>query len=186
MDGKRDVEERTSYTTLFFTFLRIGAFTFGGGLAMLPILKREVVDNHKWASEEELIDYYSIGQMTPGIIAINVSTIIGYKKRGILGAFIAAFSFLLPAFLLITLLASLIFRYSNNEYLQYAFNGIRITVCALIGHTVIKMAKIGVVDLITGLIFIASFIMIAILEISPIPVVVFAALTGMISKGVRR
>ncbi len=185
MDAKSR-ENKTGLFTLFTTFLRIGAFTFGGGLAMLPILKREVVDNHKWVSNEDLIDYYSIGQTTPGIIAINVSTIIGYKERGVLGAFVAAFSFLLPAFLLIISLASVIFIYSENPYFQRAFSGIRIAVCALIAHTVIKMAKIGVVDIITGMIFIVSFIMIGVLRVSPIPVVLFAAATGIISRGVRR
>lgn len=185
MTGKGK-EHRTSLMTLFTTFLRIGAFTFGGGLAMLPILKREVVDNHKWVSNEDLIDYYSIGQTTPGIIAINVSTIIGYKERGVLGAFIAAFSFLLPAFLLIISLASVIFIYSENPYFQRAFSGIRIAVCALIAHTVIKMAKIGVVDVITGIIFIVSFVMIGVVGMSPIPVVLFAAVTGLITRGVKR
>ncbi|MDO5719014.1 MAG: chromate transporter [Tissierellia bacterium] len=167
---------------LFTTFMRIGAFTFGGGLAMLPILRREVVENKKWTNDEDLIDYYSIGQMTPGIIALNVSTIIGNKKAGKIGAIVAVTGFLLPAFLIIIVLSSLIFKYSEEEIVKHAFSGIRIAVSALIAHTVIKLARIGVVDKITGLIFFLSFVMIAFFKFSPIPIVFLSAFTGIIYR----
>lgn len=148
---------------------------------MLPLLEREVVDNHHWATEEELIDYYSIGQMTPGIIAINVSTIIGYNERGVLGAVLCAIAFLTPAFAIIGALATVILANAEVPIVKHAFAGVRIAVCALMGRTIHKMIQRGVVDKLTLLIFILAFVMIGLLSISPIPVTILAAACGVLA-----
>ena len=117
---------------LFLTFAKVGVMTFGGGMAMLPILQREVVENKGWATDEELTDYFAIGQCTPGIIAVNTATFIGQKRKGILGGIVATLGIVFPSLIIITLLAGLITSFSHLEWVQNAFAGIRVCVCVLI------------------------------------------------------
>ena len=126
---------------LFAVFFKIGLFTFGGGYAMLPLLQDELVRRRKWATDEELMDYYSIGQCTPGIIAINVATFIGCKQKGKLGGSISTLGMVMPSLIIIMLAASVLERYMHNPYLGYAFAGIRIAVTALILDTLIGLWK---------------------------------------------
>ena len=105
---------------LFLTFAKIGVMTFGGGMAMLPILEREVVQNKHWATEEELVDYFAIGQCTPGIIAVNTATFIGEKKRGVLGGIAATLGVVFPSLVIITVLAGLITNFSHLAWVQNA------------------------------------------------------------------
>ena len=126
---------------LFFSFFKIGLFTFGGGYAMLPLLKAEVVEKQKWLTEDELLDYFSIGQCTPGIIAVNVATFSGYKLKGITGAVITTLGIICPSIIIICLIAAVLNLYINNEMVIHALAGIRIGVCALITVLVLDMAK---------------------------------------------
>ena len=130
--------------SLFLTFAKVGVMTFGGGYAMLPILQREVVENRHWATEDELIDYYAIGQCTPGVIAVNTSTFIGCKTHGILGGIAATAGMITPSLIIITIIAAFIQQFAHLAVVQHAFAGIRIAVCALVLQSVWKMAKKGV------------------------------------------
>ena len=174
------------YLDLFFTFARIGACTFGGGYAMLPILQREIVDKRGWATEDELMDYYAIGQCTPGVIAVNTSTFIGYKTHGLPGAVSATAGMISPSLVIIIIIAAFIQQFAHLEIVQNAFAGIRIAVCALVLQSVWKMAKKGVVDVPTAVILVITFIAVAFLGISPVTMVVVAAAAGILVNLIRR
>ena len=173
-------EKKTSLWTLFLTFAKVGVMTFGGGYAMLPILEREVVTNHNWTTGEQMLDYYAIGQCTPGVIAVNVATFIGHKERGILGAIVATLGIVFPSLLIITSLASVLQLFQDNPYVQKAFGGIRIAVCALIASTVIKLAKKTIRSIIAAIITIASFCLELFLGVSPVIIVASAIVFGLI------
>ncbi|MDD7740542.1 MAG: chromate transporter [Fusicatenibacter sp.] len=168
------------YLELFFTFAKIGAVTFGGGYAMLPILQREIVDSKHWVTEAEIMDYYAIGQCTPGIIAINVSTFVGKKQKGVLGGIAATLGMVFPSLIIITLIASLIHNFSDIAWVQNAFAGIRVCVCVLILNAVIKLWKSAVIDKITFLIFAAVFIGSVFLNLSPVLYVLLAGAAGIL------
>ena len=126
---------------LFLTFARIGGFTFGGGYAMLPMLQKEVVEARHWATEDELMDYYAIGQCTPGIIAVNTATFIGYKQRGILGGIAATLGVIAPSMVIITVIAAFIKGFADIPAVAHAFAGIRACVCVLIFNAVVRLGK---------------------------------------------
>lgn len=170
---------------LFLVFCRIGAFTFGGGYAMLPIIQREVVDKYKWATDEEVIDYYAIGQCTPGIIAVNTATFIGYKRKGIIGAIVATAGIVFPSVIIITAIAAYLINIQDYAVVGHAFGGIRVAVTALILNTVIKLTKTSVKDWLGIILFIASFFAVTFLRISPIIVIVISISLGIITKIVR-
>ena len=174
------------YLDLFLTFARMGACTFGGGYAMLPILQREVVEKRGWATEDELMDYYAIGQCTPGVIAVNTSTFIGYKTHGIPGAVFATAGIIFPSLVIIITIAAFIQQFAHLEAVQHAFAGIRIAVCALVLQSVWKMAKKGVVDVPTALILAVTFVAVAFLGISPVVMVIVAAGAGILIGLIRR
>lgn len=166
--------------TLFITFFRIGAVTFGGGYAMLPILKRELVETRGWATEEELLDYYAISQVTPGVIAVNVSTFIGMKRRGVKGACAATFGVVAPSLVIITLIATVLTNYIDNPYVAHAFAGIRVVVAVLIVNAVVRLIKMGVKGVFGYAVFAVSFAAAMYLPVSPIAVVSAAAAAGII------
>ena len=153
--------------------------TFGGGYAMLPILQREVVEKHKWVTDEELVDYFAIGQCTPGVIAVNTATFVGQKKAGTFGAVMATLGVVFPSLIIISLLAGAIEAFSHLEWVQHAFGGIRICVCVLILNAVVKLLKKSVVDKITAVIFIAVTLLAFFTPISPVVFVVIAAIIGI-------
>jgi len=167
---------------LFFIFARIGAFTFGGGYAMLPILQEEIVEKRHWATNEEMLDYYAIGQSTPGIIAVNTATFIGYKQKGIIGGIIATLGVVFPSIVIITLIASVFTNFQNYPVVQHAFGGIRICVVALITNSVIKMWKSSVKDRIGIIIFALSFLIVAFMDVSPVFIVIGSAILGIVTK----
>ncbi len=167
------------YLKLFLIFARIGGFTFGGGYAMLPLLQREVVEKYGWATEEELMDYYAVGQCTPGIIAVNVATFIGQKLYGIPGGIIATLGVVAPSVVLITVIAALIQNFFDNPYVIHALGGIRAVVCALIAQAVIKMTKTGVKDWVGAAVFVVTLAILLIFSISPIIVVACAIVLGV-------
>ena len=167
---------------LFWAFCRIGGLTFGGGYAMLPMLQAEVVDKYKWATEEELLDYYAVGQATPGIIAVNTATFIGYKNKGIIGALFATAGVVFPSLVIIMIIAGLIKNFSDIQVVQHAFSGVRIVVCVLILNAVIKLWKNSVKGKLGIIIFILSFVEVALLRISPIYIVIISAIVGLLTK----
>lgn len=171
---------------LFFTFSRIGVCTFGGGYAMLPLLRHEIVEKRSWATEDELMDYYSIGQCTPGVIAVNTATFIGYKIRGVPGAIFATAGMVFPSLVIIILIASSIQQFAHLPIVQHAFSGIRIAVCALVLQSVWKISRKSVVDYVTAGILLVTFVAIAFFHISPILMIGFSAAVGIIVGRVRR
>lgn len=138
---------------LFLTFSRIGVCTFGGGYAMLPILQRELVESKKWATEEELADYYAVGQCTPGIIAVNTATFVGRSQAGIAGGVIATLGLAFPSLVIIMLIAAFLQNFMHLEFVVHAFNGVRAGVVALILSSVIKLFKNAVLDWPTRVIY---------------------------------
>ena len=168
---------------LYITFFKIGAFTFGGGYAMLPLLQRELVDKRKRITEEEILDYYAIGQTTPGIIAVNTSTFCGRKRKGNLGGLVASLGFISPSIIIITLIANFLNTFSHITFIQNAFSGIRIAVSALVLNTVINMVKKTANSKIKILIFLLTFIAIGIFSISPIIIVIAFGIFGIIFGG---
>lgn len=167
---------------LFWIFAKMGAVTFGGGYAMLPILQREIVEKRAWATEEEVMDYYAVGQCTPGIIAVNVATFIGQKLRGISGGIIATLGIVFPSLVIITLLAGLIQNFADIPVVINAFAGIQVCVCVLIFNAVRKLLKKAIVDKATAVIFVVVLLGGVFLEISPVWFVVLAALAGILLK----
>lgn len=165
---------------LFMTFARIGLFTFGGGYAMLPMLQKEVVEKQGWATENEIMDYFAVGQCTPGVIAVNTATFIGYKQKGILGGIAATLGVIFPSIVIITIIASILSNFNDYPIVQSAFAGIRIVVAALVLNVVVKMYKTAVVDKIGIFIFIVSFILGLVLSISPIIYIIAAAVLGIL------
>ncbi len=153
---------------------------------MLPMLQKEVVENHKWATEEELLDYYAVGQATPGVIAVNTATFVGYKERGILGAAFATLGVVFPSLVIIMSIAGFIDSFSDFKIVQHAFSGIRIAVGVLILNALIKLVKGSVKDILGIILFIATFIASSFLDISVIYIVISTALVGIISDYIQR
>ena len=177
---------KNEYLDLFLTFARIGGLTFGGGYAMLPILQREVVEKRGWATENELSDYYAIGQCTPGIIAVNVATFIGNKRKGVLGGIIATFGVVFPSLVIITLIAAFLQNFADLEIVKHAFAGVRVGVCVLVFNAVVKLWKKAVIDIPTGIIFALVLLVTVFLDVSPVILVLAAGIAGIIVQGTRK
>ncbi|MCI2057342.1 MAG: chromate transporter [Oscillibacter sp.] len=167
---------------LFIAFAKIGVMTFGGGAAMLPMLQREIMDKHHWATEEELMDYYAIGQCTPGIIAVNTATFIGQKRKGTWGGIFATLGIIFPSLVIIIILAGIITNVSDLTWVQNAFAGIRVCVVVQIFNAVVKLSKKSIVDKKTLIIFIVVFLCSVFTEISPVWFVLTAAAAGILLK----
>lgn len=172
---------REKLITLFATFAKIGVLTFGGGYAMLPMLERECVETHQWATNEELLDYFAIGQCTPGVIAVNTATIIGDKLCGFLGSAAATLGVVTPSLVIITIIASVLSSFADIPAVQYAFCGIRVAVAALIVNTVIKLIKQNVKNAAGIVICSLAFVIVAIFGASPIFVVIGAGIYGLVT-----
>lgn len=165
---------------LYAIFFKMGIFTYGGGYAMLPILKNEAVDKRKWITEEELLNYYSIGQCTPGIIAVNAASFIGYKLRSVAGMICATLGVISPSLIIIILIASLLKQYIDNQHVQWALGGIRICVIALIVSTVIDLWKKGISNKRTFFIFLGASILLWTFNLSAIFIVILAIISSFI------
>ena len=122
-------------------FFKMGSFTFGGGYAMLPIIQEEIVNKRKWATDQEVLDYYAIGQSTPGIIAVNTATFIGYNQRGLIGGIVATLGIVSPSIVIITIIAMFFKNFQDYVLVQHALGGIRVVVAALILYAVLKMYR---------------------------------------------
>ena len=164
---------------LFAAFARIGGFTFGGGYAMLPMLQKEVVEKHSWATEDEVLDYFAIGQCTPGIIFVNTATFIGYKQKGVAGAIAATIGSVFPSVCIVMFIAAVLNNFAELPVVQHAFAGIRVVVSVLIINAVAGLRKKSIVDKLCVLIAIAAFAVSAFADVSPVVVVVAAAVLGI-------
>ena len=167
---------------LYITFVRIGCVNFGGGYAMLPLLERELVDKRHWTTMDDLRDYFSIGQCTPGIIALNVSTFIGEKKAGVVGALCATVGFLTGPITIILIIAAFLSNFADLEFVQHAFAGIRVCVCVLILQAVLRLWKKSVVDKFTLVLYLVIFSLNAFKSYLPvkIPAAVLVICAGVI------
>lgn len=168
---------------LFLMFFKIGLFTFGGGYAMLPLLQAEIVKKRRWATDEKLLDLYSIGQCTPGIISVNVATFMGYRQAGIAGACAATLGMVMPSLIIITLLAAVLDRYMHNRYVSYAFAGIRICVVALILDIIYDLWKKGITDYKGAGIFAGALLLLLGFNLSAVWIVILAGIAGLGLKG---
>lgn len=177
LKGSKHMKE---YLDLFLIFARIGAVTFGGGYAMLPILQKEIVQSRGWASDEEIMDYYAISQCTPGIIAVNTAIFIGYKCKKELGAICSALGMVFPSIVIILVIAMFLSNIMTYPVVQMAFSGIRIAVGVLVVNATVTLYKKGVTDIATFIIFILVFAILMFTSISPIPVVVGSAIIGIL------
>lgn len=165
---------------LFLIFARIGGFTFGGGYAMLPMLQKELVENRGWTTNEELIDYYAIGQCTPGIIAVNVATFVGYKTKGIIGGIFATLGMITPSIIIVGIIAAFLHGFQDYEVVQWAFAGIRSAVVALILSAMWKIAKKSLVDVFAVIIFVVVAVLSFFTDLSPVIFVVVAGVCGLV------
>ena len=161
MSDAKEKSRLSQLIELFFVFAFIGGTTFGGGYAMLPILQREIVEKRKWATEEELMDYYAIGQCTPGIIAVNTATFIGYKQFGIMGGILATLGVVAPSVVIITIIAAFLTNFAHLEVVKHAFAGIRVCVCVLILQAILKLRKKSIPDLTALVLYLVIFFLAA-------------------------
>ena len=168
------------FLQLFLAFARVGVMTFGGGYAMIPILEREIVDRHGWATNEELMDYYAVGQCTPGVIAVNTATFIGYKVAGPLGGVVATLGVVFPSLVIITVIAGVLTHFADIPAVKSAFAAIRVCVCVLIFNAVLKLWKSAVKDKAALALFLLVFVLSVFLDISPVFYVLFCALAGIL------
>lgn len=173
------------YFELYWAFFRIGGLTFGGGLSMLPMLKYELVEKKNWVSEEQLLDCYAVGQCTPGIIAVNTATYVGYLKKGLAGAIWGTAGMISPSILIITVLCSFLNNFIDNVWVQHALMGIRGVVCALMLNTVISLAKKSLVSPLCVVIGMIAMALAMFTDIPTVLIVVVAAVTGILYEKVR-
>lgn len=171
---------------LYISFCKIGGLTFGGGLAMLPMLQREVVQNQHWCTEEEILDMYAIGQCTPGVIAVNTATYVGYKQAGFFGSVAATLGVVSPSIIIICLIASILQSFIHLPAVIHALAGIRIIVCALMLSTVVSMARKGIIDLFCGILFAVSFLFACFTPIPTAAIIVIAGIFGVITQSIKR
>ena len=169
---------KTTYFDLFASFFRIGLFTFGGGYAMLPMLEREGVENHSWATRDELLDYFAIAQCTPGVIAVNTATFIGCKEKGSLGAAIATLGVICPSIIIILIIAAILTNFASLPAVGYAFNGIRVAVAVLILNAVIKLIRSNLKQSVSILICVLAFAA-SLFSLSPVIIVLSAGAVGI-------
>jgi len=174
------MKEKIRLIDLFGVFFKVGIMTFGGGLAMLPILEREICVDRDWATNQDLLDYYSISQCTPGIIAVNTATFVGYSKRGVLGGIVATLGMIFPSLLIITVLGTIINKFKDNPYLIKAFSGVRVVVCALILKAVLKLIKTNKINTLFICLIVASLALKIGLNVSSTLLIVFALLFSLI------
>lgn len=166
--------------SLFLSFAKVGVMTFGGGYAMIPILEREIVENRKWASSEELMDYYAVGQCTPGVIAVNTATFIGYRVAGPAGGVAATLGVVFPSVVIICLIAGILTNFADIPAVKSAFTAIRVCVCVLIFNAVVKLWKGAVKDKAGLVLFLIVFELSLFFDISPVIFVLFCALAGLV------
>jgi chromate transporter len=168
------------YLEILVTFFKMGVLTFGGGYAMIPVVERELIKKKGWINMDEVMDYYTIAQITPGIIAVNLSTFVGYKRKGALGGFLATLGFVLPGASLITVTAVFLTSFADLPVVKHAFTGIRVAVCALIVGTVIKLVKGIFKDKKAIAMYLVVFALSAVWSVSPMLLIIASGLLGLL------
>ncbi len=177
-------EKSKKILQLFISFLKIGAFTFGGGYAMIPLIQKEIAEQKKWMTDEDILEIVAISESTPGPIAINVATFSGYRVGGFFGAMFATLGVVLPSFLVILGISFILEKFKSIAAVQYAFNGIRAGVLALIIKALWSMYKQCPKGAISYIVMAAAFILTALLKVNVLIVIVACALFGLISSAV--
>lgn len=165
---------------LYFSFAKIGTFTIGGGLAMMPMMQKELIEKRKWITEEDLIDYYAVGQSTPGIVAVNVATFVGFRQAGIIGAIFATFGMVTPSLVIIMVLANLINSISDYPIAQKALKGINVAVAALMTSVIVKFAKKTIKKISNAVFMMISFLLVYFLKIPSFWIILVAITVGAI------
>lgn len=165
---------------IFLTFLRIGAFTFGGGYAMIPFIQTEIIDIHKWLTAEEFIDILAIAEMTPGPIAVNSSTFVGYKIAGFWGSLAGTVGVILVCVILSTIAGKFFFKFKDNRFLKALFKGIRPAVIVLIGSAVFSVGKVALLDIKSVAICISIFVLLFRFKLNPIFAVILSGIMGIV------
>ena len=171
---------------LFWIFAKIVSMTFGGGYAMLPFLQRELIEKRGWVTDEEIADYYAIGQCTPGIIAVNTATFVGYKRKGIPGAIMATLGMVFPSLVIITIIAAFISNFRDLPVVRNAFAGVRACVCVLVLNAVIKLWKSSIKDKAGFILFALIFLAAVFTNVSTVILVVAAGIAGLVIGTVRK
>lgn len=175
-------KQKGSFWQLFLTFFKIGLFTFGGGYAMIPLIQKETVETKKWISDDDILEIIAIAESTPGPIAINSATFVGYRVRGFWGAFCATFGVVLPSFLIILAIAFVLREFSSIKAVQYAFWGIRAGVLALVFKALVTMYKKSKKGIFQACVSIAAFLIAAFLDVNVIFVIIGCAIAGLIAS----
>ena len=163
---------------LYFAFMKIGAFTFGGGLAMMPIMQRELIEKRGWVTEEELIDYFAIGQSTPGIIAVNVATFVGYKRLGWFGGIIGTLGVVTPSWVIIMLLAGAISSVDKYPLAQKALRGINVAVAALLTSVIVKFSKKTIKSVWNAFFMLLAFVLIYFFKVQSVWIIITSLVIG--------
>ena len=167
------------YIDLFLVFAKIGVMTFGGGYAMLPMLERELIDNRGWTTNEELMDYFAVAQCTPGVIAVNTATFLGYKLYGNLGGIVATLGVVFSSLVIITTIAGVLTNFADIPAVKHAFAGVRVCVCVLIFNAVVKLWKGAIKDKTALVLFVVIFLLSVFLDVSPVVYVIACAVAGI-------
>lgn len=165
---------------LYFSFAKIGTFTIGGGLAMMPMMQKELIEKRKWITEEDLIDYYAVGQSTPGIVAVNVATFVGFKQAGIIGGIIATLGMVTPSLVIIMILATFINSISDYPVAQKALRGINVSVAALMTNVIVKFAKKTIKKITNAIFMLISFSLVFFFKVPSFYIIIVALITGVI------
>ena len=166
------------FLELYLAFVKIGTFTFGGGLAMMPIMQRELIEKRGWLTEEELIDYFAIGQSTPGIIAVNVATFVGYKRLGWFGGIIGTLGVVTPSWVIIMLLAGAISSVDKYPLAQKALKGINVAVAALLTSVIVKFSKKTIKNIWNAFFMLLAFVLIYFLKVQSVWIIIASLITG--------
>lgn len=174
------IDKIKSLLNLYFSFAKIGTFTIGGGLAMMPMMQAELIEKRKWITDEELIDYYAVGQSTPGIVAVNVATFVGYKQMGIIGGIFATLGMVTPSLVIIMILASLINSINDFPIIQKALKGINVAVAALLTSTIINFMKKTIRKFTNAIFMLISFLLVFVLKLPSFWIILFALLIGVV------
>ena len=165
---------------LYIAWFKMGLFTFGGGYAMLPMIQKEVIEKYKWATEDEIMEYYAIGQCTPGIIAVNTATFVGYYKKGVIGGIVATLGVVTPSFIIISLIAALISNFMEIQVVQYALKGINVAVCVLMFTAIQNLWKKSIKNIGSFTIFAVALVLALFTDLSTVYLVILAGVLGVV------
>jgi chromate transporter len=185
LEYRKDCENvKTRFKTLwqvFATFFKIGAFTFGGGYAMIPLIQKETVENHKWITEDDILEIIAIAESTPGPIAINSATFVGYRTAGVLGSLCATLGVVLPSFMIILAISGVLRQFQDEEAVRFAFQGIRAGVLALLCKALWGMYKKNKKNWASYIVMAGSFVLTAVVDVSVLPVLIGCAVFGLVT-----